>query len=368
MNIYLDEVFKQISENQNVFLLNGPSVAELENKINKLKDKKVLYWGINNSVPNEKNILSKINRDFDFWIVNHAFAESNPNLIYEFLERNTSKALFITADVLITIRPYFCSRMPKNIHKIYIVNTQPIEWREGARLYDTEYYNTLLVLLYFYISISYNSNYNLYIFGMDGAKLSDEQTHAYNAVSKLRISRNQVESLYNDQLQFDKIHSQNLQKLFGKNCFEKTINANINSHYNSLKKENQDDCITNIFCNTENGFIKNPNHNFSTEEQILIYNSIKKSILESDHFIKIFFEQREYYALVWQINSDLIKLNEKYSGVLQIMESKLCQINSDLINLNEKYSGILQIMESEMKLKKTSFIRKIKDSITKKLI
>lgn len=312
MNNYHLKIFEQIRQNQNVFLLNGPSAVDLESKIQKLQNKKILYWGVNNISGNEANILSKIDREYDFWIINHATAEKSPDLIYKFLERKTSKILFVTADVLCAMKQYFCSRMPSNIHKICVINTNPFPYSSNAICEGPESsYNTITVLLYFFIGLTRPANSFLYIFGMDGAPKLDRKNnagsyHAYNAISG---NSSDGLMLYKDMLHFDDYTTNEMRKVFGSSCFDKIINANINSYYNSINKTSQDDCVAAICDSTSYGAIENIEVNFSEDRQIEIYNDITQKILQCEYFMRSYFDlKRKMVDLKKQLDRQNVML------------------------------------------------------------
>lgn len=48
MRQYHWQIFEEIRNKQNIFLLNGPSIKELQDKICGLKEENVIYWGVNN--------------------------------------------------------------------------------------------------------------------------------------------------------------------------------------------------------------------------------------------------------------------------------------------------------------------------------
>ena len=121
MHQYHYQIFEEIRSKQNVFLLNGPSIKALQDDICGLKEKNIIYWGVNNIEGIENNVLSRIGKQISIYYI-ESLEECHARIddIIAFLEREDSK-LLITGVNFIHNTPALRCYLPKNAHKILIL-------------------------------------------------------------------------------------------------------------------------------------------------------------------------------------------------------------------------------------------------------
>lgn len=264
MNEYQLKVFEEIRNNQNVFLLNGPSVSKLENQIYQLKDRKIIYWGFNNINGIEKNILSKIEKNIDIYVL-FSLEEALLRVddVIEFLARKDSKLLITTFQFVIQLQALRANCF-KNFHKIIIGE----EINKGSSFVI----NSLGSSIEFFLNVvAFKSQLKpLILFGCDGVKMPQEEgdTHAFIETYTKLPRKNHLtmhfgklktssETLYDDMINFDTQSYKYLQK---ENIVLKTekliiYNANLESNYKSFPKISQEEAIEIITKNSEVGQI-----------------------------------------------------------------------------------------------------------------
>jgi hypothetical protein len=370
MNKYQLEIFEQIKDNQNVFLLNGPSIVDLEGKILKLRDKRILYWGFNNIEGIEKNILSKINKGVDIYFIESA-DELDKRIVdvVEFLNRDQSKLLIIGSNWVNRTEAFKANILP-NFHKVILLE----KFVKGSNNVINSCGSALL--LFIRILSFKKTRTTLFLFGMDGVLSRDmvnSPTHSYSDTYSNKLPRSNakimhfgqlkssLESIYDDMVNFDLKTTLYLQKI-DKKVFNNTANsgllliynANKNSCYKSLPKITQDEAIAMILKISKDGMIETPDISFTLDEQLVMHEEILDFVYY--HWFKV-----DFHRLSFAID-ELKTLYEKNLSIAAIKPTN--QKNDSFVRrakkafykkLNTKIKNLLYRLNAFRKRPKTHF-------------
>lgn len=240
INKRLKDRFEIINSHQPVVLLNGPSIKDILKHINKLSDKKILFYAINNKFILEDAILSKINKKVDVWQVTctieiKRFAQE----IVDFLSRKES-FLFLTnsealskisdvldlnKDIIDFSKIFLMDNICYNLYKTIDGNYNPSQWGK---------INSLGSLLSF-LTLS-RSKSPIYLFGCDGISESSENNeNTYFHQKEVIKRRKEINNsgIYKDMQLFNEKWHEISQIFFTDRGFKirKILNVNPNSHY-----------------------------------------------------------------------------------------------------------------------------------------
>ena len=286
MHQYHYQVFKEIQNKQNVFLLNGPSITGLQDKIHSLKEKDIIYWGVNNVEGIENNILSRIDKNISIYYI-ESLEECTARIddIMEFLERDDSK-LLITGVNFIHNTPALKCYLPKNSHKILIVE----EFVKTSNMIRNSF-GSMLNLFFNIVYFSKNIK-PVFVFGMDGLSnqnIPNHDTHAFMETYRNKLPRDNIQiqhfgklkshkqTIYEDMACFDKktmpYFKERNKRVFLNREF-KIYNANEGSFYKSLPKISQKKAIDLILGNINQGCEQIQYYKPSLKESFDIYNKI----------------------------------------------------------------------------------------------
>ncbi len=325
MNSYHLSIFEEIRSNQNIFLLNGPSVSGLENKIDSLRNKKIIYWGVNNISGIENNILSKIDKNIDIYFIEYAEeCEARIDDILNFLERKDSKLLIIGAN-WVNRNQALKTYLPKNSHKILLLE----QYVSG----NSAICNSLGSMLQIFLNIIYFERKvaSLFIFGMDGINNPSitNDSHAYietyqdklprkNAlINHFGVNKTHAQAIYDDMIKFDNETMSFLNQI-NKRIFEsgnfKIFNGNLQSSYCGLPKISQDEAIDYIINNVDNGIIESEDPKYHLSELTRMHSDMIS-------FVNQFWIERFIYGSLGKTNS---------------IYEELCVIKNDIITLNNE--------------------------------
>jgi hypothetical protein len=315
LNKYHKQIIEKIKNYPSVILLNGPSIQNLENYIEKLRDKEVLYYAINNRFIIEDNILSKIGKKVHIWCM--FSQEEVPKYwrqIYQFLSHNESLLFITSANALYTIADVISYRELPNPHKIFIAD--PIMDQVVFRLNNTDnsknYLNTLFFLLSVILSFELKIQ-TVFLFGCDGVN-NDDKIHYYKQDKLRHILINRSNNLLNDCVVFNERWQTNVESMF--KCrnikIPKVLNVNTCSHYHCFPKILYRDAIKEL-CNCTVSQKESSIINLSTDkDSIKIHNDIVN------------------YIRANAVNKDFFYMEQRLNHKMANIESRLMHVNGNI--------------------------------------
>lgn len=280
VNNYHKFALDRIRNSQPVILLSGPSIKNLDGFVDKINNKNITFFSVNNKFIVEKNILSKIDQKVHVWQINCTIAiKKFSKEIIEFLSDDSSLLFLTTSEALNKIYDILDLNKDKiNFSKIFlldhihhnlckIINPQytPCDWGE---------INALGFMLSF-ISLL-ETKKDIYLFGCDGLDNPNQKNVYYGQESILskRVDRNlSNEIIYNEMMIFNNRWDELMKKfLTDRDIAIPTIyNVNPGSFYNSFEKMNYDLAFSNLSktstleCTTYNGSIEKDCYNIKSD-------------------------------------------------------------------------------------------------------
>lgn len=323
MNKYHQYIFNKIRVSNNVILLNGPSVSNLENDISNIKEANNVYWGVNNIDPIEKNILNKINKKIDiFFIESSEEASLKINYMINFLNRNDDNLIITGIGFLNKFFSKLKTNTINNFHKILILE----EYVDGS----SHICNSLGSMLNILTDILFFNNESpkpIVIFGCDGINLNHKKRKQQNLYYKIDSYDNYLprrgikithfenkkthkESLYYDMVKFDQESFTFLtRKKFYNNSQIKIYNANIDSNYESIPKISHEDAIKLLIDNSsKNSKYCYNNFLIDREESFFVFRKTVEFLRNNMYFDRINNENRLIIKLIKQCTKHIVGL------------------------------------------------------------
>jgi len=243
-----------------IILLSGPSIAKLESKIDELRNAEILFYAINRKSHVEQNILSKIGRKVDIWVLlSPDELHSQIDEVEKFIADAETQYLITSLDTIEKVKQRINRDPISDITKILIVDSWILAvynhyFRDTIKeLYTslsqiTEHpnINTLFVLLYGLLTTTYDGN--IYLFGCDGAQenyKSQCRATYYAQTSHYSLSRVLESDIYADMRRFEEIWPDAARHFQLDTA--RVINVNPDSYYKIFKKMDVDEAFAGIW-------------------------------------------------------------------------------------------------------------------------
>ncbi|NQY42049.1 MAG: hypothetical protein HRT87_01725 [Legionellales bacterium] len=245
INKYHRYAFEKIRSAQPVVLLNGPSVQRIENHIQEIKDRNILYCAVNNRFSIEKGILHKINRKIDIWQINCTLeARRLSKEIIDFLSDKDSLLFLTTSEALSKIIDVLeFNKETIDFSKIFLLDSihynlcstidnlhTPAQWGK---------INALGFLICFFTLL--DPEKNIYLFGCDGLDSKQQNKNVYYDEQYVRSIRKMgnvtTHGIYEDTLFYNTKWPDTITRYFSDRNLQipKILNVNPDSFYTCFK-------------------------------------------------------------------------------------------------------------------------------------